>query len=109
MPGSGKRRARIASGVVLTLLAIFAVSACSGKRNLSAPATKSPLEQFVQQHVEEADASGARVLVYVGATWCEPCQRFHKALESGQLDEDLAGTKFIEFDSDRDAAELRAA
>jgi thiol:disulfide interchange protein len=134
MPGSGKRRARIASRVVFTLLGIFAVSACSGKRNLSAPATKSsaasasplaksrakpvlahratpkaPLEQFVQQHVEEADASGARVLVYVGATWCEPCQRFHKALESGQLDEDLAGTKFIEFDSDRDAAELRAA
>jgi len=49
------------------------------------------------------------VLVYVGAAWCEPCQRFHKALESGQLDEDLAGTKFIEFDSDRDGAELRAA
>ena len=63
----------------------------------------------MQQHVEEADASGMRVLVYVGAKWCEPCQRFHKALESGQLDDALAGTKFIEFDSDRDAAELRAA
>ena len=110
---------------------IFAVSACNGRQK-SAPATKAsepvaavarsrekpqlkqradaaPLEQFVQQHVEEADASGTRVLVYVGATWCEPCQRFHKALESGQLDEDLAGTKFIEFDSDRDGAELRAA
>jgi len=70
---------------------------------------QAPLEQFVQQHVEEADASGMRVLVYVGAKWCEPCQRFHKALESGQLDDALAGTKFIEFDSDRDAAELRAA
>ena len=45
-----------------------------------------PLEQFVQQHVEEADASGKRVLVYVGATWCEPCKRFHKALASGELD-----------------------
>jgi hypothetical protein len=68
-----------------------------------------PLEQFVQQHVEEADAAGVRVLVYVGASWCEPCQRFHKALESGQLDEDLAGTKFLEFDADRDRAELRSA
>jgi thiol:disulfide interchange protein len=134
MPGSGKRRKRIASRVVLVLLGIFAVSACNGKRDQAAPTTKSgaatasplaksrakpvlahraapkaPLEQFVQQHVEEADASGTRVLVYVGATWCEPCKRFHKALESGQLDQDLAGTKFIEFDSDHDGAELRAA
>ncbi len=68
-----------------------------------------PLEQFVQQQVEEADASGKRVLVYVGATWCEPCQRFHKALSSGQLDEVLAGTRFVEFDADHDRAELRQA
>lgn len=71
-------------------------------------ASPAPLEQFVQQHVEEADASGQRVLVYVGASWCEPCRRFHKALESGQLDESLAGTKFLEFDADRDREELRA-
>ena len=70
---------------------------------------QAPLEQFVQQHVEEADASGQRVLVYVGATWCEPCQRFHKALEGGELDDALAGTQFIEFDADRDRNELRAA
>jgi thiol-disulfide isomerase/thioredoxin len=116
----------------LLLLGLLVLSACSGRRNERAtPATdtragvvakshakpqlahraepKAPLEQFVQQHVEEADASGKRVLVYVGATWCEPCQRFHKALESGQLDEALAGTEFVEFDSDRDASELRAA
>jgi thiol-disulfide isomerase/thioredoxin len=72
-------------------------------------ADQVPLEQFVQQHVEEADASGQRVLVYVGATWCEPCQRFHKALEAGELDDALAGTKFIEFDADHDRAELKAA
>ena len=69
----------------------------------------APLEQFVQQHVEQGDASGVRVLVYVGATWCEPCKRFHAALESGELDQELAGTHFIEFDADRDRAELRAA
>jgi thiol:disulfide interchange protein len=73
------------------------------------PEPRAPLEQFVQQHVEEGDAKGVRVLVYVGATWCEPCQRFHKALESGELDEALAGTNFLEFDADRDRAELRAA
>ncbi len=132
MPGSRKWRALVASRGVLTLLGIFVVSACNGRReDERATATKpavsavarsrakpqvahrpqpsAPLEHFVQQHVEEADASGQRVLVYVGATWCEPCQRFHKALESGQLDETLAGTRFVEFDSDRDGAELRAA
>jgi len=68
-----------------------------------------PLEQFVQQQVEEADATGMQVLVYVGASWCEPCQRFHKALASGELDEALAGTKFLAFDVDHDRAELRSA
>jgi thiol-disulfide isomerase/thioredoxin len=108
--------------MLLIALGVFVVSACNGKHEPQSAPTKAappavakshakpelahraqstaPLEQFVQQHVEEADASGERVLVYVGATWCEPCQRFHKA---------LAGTKFIEFDADRDRQELRAA
>lgn len=110
-------------------LGIFAVSACN-TREQRAPGAKAsalvvaksrekpqlkhrsdsvPLEQFVQQHVEEADAQGMRVLVYVGAAWCEPCKRFHQALASGELDEALAGTKFVEFDADKDRAELRAA
>jgi thiol:disulfide interchange protein len=134
MRGSFRRHARFASRSLLTVLGIFAVSACNGRRDehaagkvsVTGPAPaaarsrakplmthrsqpQAPLEQFVQQHVEEADASGMRVLVYVGATWCEPCKRFHKALESGQLDEALAGTKFIEFDADKDISELRAA
>lgn len=73
------------------------------------PDPRLPLEQFVQQQVERADAAGMRLLVYVGASWCEPCERFHKAFEAGELDEVLAGTRFVEFDADRDRAELRAA
>lgn len=69
----------------------------------------APLEQFVQQHVEEGDRAGVRVVVYVGAKWCEPCRHFHRALEAGELDEALAGTKFLEFDSDSDSEELRRA
>ena len=135
MSGLEKRRAR--AGRFALLLAIAAAlqlfaTACNTKRDdhvapsAKAPAPASPrrpakpellhrsepaapLEQFVQQHVEEADASGRRVLVYVGATWCEPCRRFHKALASGELDDALAGTKFIAFDADKDGAELRRA
>lgn len=90
-------------------VAAAAAARSKAKPLLAHRADQVPLEQFVQQHVEEADASGERVLVYVGATWCEPCQRFHKALEAGELDDALAGTKFIEFDADHDRAELKAA
>lgn len=131
MSVSRDRREPSLSLMLLIALGVFVVSACNGKHEPQSAPTKAappavakshakpelahraqstaPLEQFVQQHVEEADQSGQRVLVYVGATWCEPCQRFHKSLESGELDDALAGTKFIEFDADRDRAELRAA
>src|SRR5262245_48585223 len=41
---------------------------------LKRPRDGAPLEQFVQQEVEKADSQGLRVVVYEGATWCEPCQ-----------------------------------
>lgn len=134
MSGSEERRPRWSvRAALVAALGVSLLVGCKGrseghasptKVNAEAPATsrsrakpelahrtqqQPPLEQFVQQHVEDADASGKRVIVYVGASWCEPCQRFHKALESGELDESLAGTKFIEFDADRDLTELRAA
>jgi hypothetical protein len=132
MPVSRKWRPVLARWSALAALGL-ALVACNGRRDehvtpakpqtptpgtarsrakpelLHRESTAAPLEQFVQQHVEEADASGKRVLVYVGAKWCEPCQRFHRALESGQLDDVLAGTRFVEFDYDHDGAELRAA
>jgi thiol-disulfide isomerase/thioredoxin len=46
--------------------------------------------------------------VYVGASWCEPCVAFHDALVAGQLDAELAGVRFLEFDLDRDQARLAA-
>lgn len=55
-------------------------------------------------------ASGEeRVVVYVGASWCEPCQEFHGALERGELDEELAGVKFLEYDADVDNERLETA
>lgn len=55
-------------------------------------------------------ASGEeRVVVYVGASWCEPCQEFHEALERGDLDDELAGVKFLEYDADVDNERLETA
>lgn len=70
-------------------------------------------ERTVDALVREASTAAAaeqrRVLVYVGASWCEPCQRFHEAVEQGRLDTDLAGIRFLEFDADVDTAALTDA
>jgi hypothetical protein len=118
---------------LLALLAVLAASACRSREQTdSAPAAsakppkaaasattrpyfvKAPAElvaaqPFVEQQVSSAAALGERVLVYVGASWCEPCERFHDAVERGELDELLAGTRFVEFDADRHTEALGAA
>ena len=66
-----------------------------------------PVAAFVAKQVAGAPVPG-KTLVYVGAPWCEPCQRFHRALEAGELDGQLGGVRFIEYDSDR-AREALAA
>lgn len=73
------------------------------------PAAGDAIEPWVQEQVELADAAHVRVLVYVGASWCEPCQRFHEAVQRGELNGTLNGLRFLEFDQDRDAAALRNA
>jgi len=73
------------------------------------PRQGSAIEPWVQEQVEIADAAHLRVLVYVGASWCEPCQRFHQAVEHGELKGALNGLRFLEFDQDRDAAALKTA
>jgi hypothetical protein len=56
----------------------------------------------------EARAPGELLVVYVGASWCEPCVAFHDAVTAGELDGALPGVRFLEFDLDRDKARLDA-
>ncbi|MCH9681139.1 MAG: thioredoxin family protein [Deltaproteobacteria bacterium] len=73
-----------------------------------APA-EGAVDEVVRQALSSAQADGQRLVVYVGATWCEPCEAFHHAVERGELDEPLAGVRFLDFDSDRDGARLTEA
>ena len=73
------------------------------------PRVGSAIEPWIQEQVEIAEAGHLRVLVYVGASWCEPCQRFHQAVERGELNGTLDGLRFLEFDQDQDAAALKTA
>lgn len=93
-------------------------SPASAPKQAPAPAGDRPhfvaagpgeVDAVVREAVAAATAEEQRVVVYVGATWCEPCQAFHQAVELGELDQALAGVRFVEFDSDHDGARLEAA
>lgn len=73
------------------------------------PAGAGDVEAVVREALAAATAEQRRLVVYVGASWCEPCEAFHAAVERGELDEALAGVRFLDFDSDRDGARLSAA
>lgn len=74
--------------------------------DLVAAPTDVPVAAYVQTELARAKRDGRQVLVYVGATWCEPCQRFHNAAKAGELDNDFSGLRLLEFDLDRDRDRL---
>jgi thiol-disulfide isomerase/thioredoxin len=69
-------------------------------------ASAGAADEAVRAAAATAKTDGRTLVVYVGASWCEPCQDFHRAVEAGQLDESLAGVRFLEFDADTDAERL---
>jgi len=56
-----------------------------------------------------ARGKGRVLVVYVGATWCEPCRAFKREIASGALDERLGKVDLLTFDADRDLDRLKAA
>ena len=95
---------------------LLIVAAC--KEEPAPPAQKLDLVEAPQAAeiaplVVDQLASAARdhkqLLVYVVATWCEPCARFHKAAESGQLDAEFGRLRLYVFDLDRDGDALEKA
>lgn len=69
----------------------------------------SDAANVIREERERAAADGRDLIVYVGATWCEPCQVFHRAAQKGVLDDDFPNLTLIEFDLDRDRDRLTAA
>jgi thiol-disulfide isomerase/thioredoxin len=73
------------------------------------PASQGDVPGVVLAAVAKEKAEGRRVVVYNGATWCEPCQHFHEAVAAGKLDETFPDVTLLEFDTDRDHERLAAA
>ncbi|WP_437504498.1 TlpA family protein disulfide reductase [Sorangium sp. So ce1099] len=64
---------------------------------------------LVQEARDRARREGRELVVYVGASWCEPCTRFHDAVKAGQLDAAFPALRLLEFDLDRDRDRLAEA
>ncbi len=110
---------------VLVLVAGLACAACKSPVQEAPPpqpeASPSRLEivklgpsaeeatSIVKGELLRARTDGRKLLVYVGAPWCEPCTRFHDAAVAGKLDTVFPGVRLLEFDHDRDADRLERA
>jgi thiol:disulfide interchange protein len=64
---------------------------------------------WIAGEVARAQRDHRRVIVYVGAPWCEPCQQFHAAAQAGKLDAELGDLRMLVFDNDRDGEALETA
>lgn len=70
---------------------------------------ENDVAKLVRSERERAAADGRDLVVYVGAKWCEPCQRFHEAAKRGDLDGDFPELTILEFDLDEDRDRITAA
>ena len=76
---------------------------------MQAPEGATDATPLVKDAYAKEHAAGRTLLVYVGATWCEPCQRFHHAVESGDLDATFPKLSILAFDADKDTEALANA
>ncbi len=54
----------------------------------------------------QAEVKDRQLLVFVSASWCEPCQRFHQAVDRGELTGKLGPLDLVAFDAEPDAERL---
>jgi hypothetical protein len=86
-----------------------AAAPAAAKKLTLLPAPGGDVATAVARHAAKAEHEGGKLLVYVGATWCEPCQEFHKAAEEGKLDATFPGLTLMVFDADLDGERLAVA
>jgi len=98
-----------ATGIDASRAAITSGGDRSGIELVEAPVQGDAVDALVRAALARALASKRTLVVYVGAAWCEPCQRFHHAAERGELDAAFPTLTLLEFDLDRDGERLGAA
>ena len=109
---------RLVVVVVVVVVAVVVVAVIAGMAGCTKPVPRharfveagdGDVASIVRAAAQKADAQGRRALVYVGASWCEPCRRLHDAVARGALDDVVGDVDFVQFDLDRDRKRLDAA
>ena len=72
-------------------------------------ADNTPADARIKAAMAQAKAEGFQPVVFVSASWCEPCVRFKKAVKAGKLKDKIRGARFLEFDNDKEKRALEAA
>jgi thiol-disulfide isomerase/thioredoxin len=84
-------------------------SASRGKLQVLAATADSDALSAIRTERLKAKAEGRVLVVYVSATWCEPCKRLKEEIAAGRLDDRLGKTTLLAFDADKDVDRLRSA
>jgi thiol-disulfide isomerase/thioredoxin len=93
------------------LVFVVALSACKPAmpkkvRFIDAPREPAIIEKLVLEQVAASKAVDRTLVVYAGASWCEPCRRFHEAADRGDLNAQFGDVDFLAFDVDIDNERL---
>jgi hypothetical protein len=65
-----------------------------------------PLAVVLSDGAAKAKAKGLRPFLYIGATWCQPCQKLHRSLDDERMVDAFRGTYVIHLDLDAWEREL---
>ena len=95
--------------LVVVALLLACTTAPKGVKLVDAPPGTQDVAALVRDTAEEARIEHRRLVVYVGAKWCHPCQVIHQAAETGKLDAAFPDLELLIFDLDRDRAALERA
>jgi thiol-disulfide isomerase/thioredoxin len=68
---------------------------------VEAPKKLQDMTLYIAEQRQLAAEQDKQLVVYVGATWCEPCQRFQDAVQAGALDTTFPNIRFLKFDADK--------
>ena len=98
----------------ILLAACCSLVSCDEKRNqlIGAQLVEAgggSVQVLVASAHAKAKTEGRRLVVYVGASWCEPCTYFVEAIHANQLPKEFVDLRFLKFDYDKDEERLGVA
>ncbi|MBL8921143.1 MAG: thioredoxin [Myxococcaceae bacterium] len=70
------------------------------------PPIDGAVSQILLAQQQRVQAEHRRVLLYAGASWCEPCRFFHEAVDRGELTGRVGPLDLVAFDGQVDAERM---